>query len=408
MGATPQSIDSPPPPPRPPRRVPPHAAHRWYLEFLESCRAIAGLPVMVSLVLEAFDVPTRAKEWGTGAAVIVALILRYFPKLRHMLRPQKGYAFWTALPWLLSASLVFFLIFRELPRRKLLLTESWLKWQTELEKASANCTSDRQNVDKVVRDEVSKAKTAAERDKAMKNKEDKEKPLDTCLAKNLGPVLSESRPPGVASELMAGQLMIANDNIKSALWDRMSADQRFLGQGFSVPNGGSPLAARVPEYLVPNLSDRSPKVLVWKFDHGKVVNQKAITEWRLWDVLNTVPPEYNANFKTFWAQTDASRLLVRFALFDPQKVTYSECLGRPDATRVFMSSLSELNSRTLAIAAQSTGYITPEKIDERGQTMFIWVYAPSQDDQVVRATWGNVLENFGSWIMATPCEKGTE
>ncbi len=412
MGAAPPPIDPPPPAPRRARRIRPRTVHHWYLEFLETCRAIAGLPVLVQLVLLAFNASEKVTFRVTGVAVIIALVLRFFPRLRHMLRPQKGYAFWAALPWLISAGLVFFLVFLELPRRaaqlNTQLTEKWLKWQTDLEKASTDCTSDRLKVDKVVKEEVSTAKTTAEKEKAMEHKEAAEKPLDTCLASHLGSVMSESRPPGVANELMAGQTLLANENVKSALWDRMSIDQRFLGQGFSVPNGGSPLAARVPEFLVPNLSDKSPKVLLWKFDHGKVVNQKPITEFRLWDVLNNVPPEYNANFKAFWAQADQSRLLVRFALFDPQKSPYSECLGRPDATRVFMSSLGELSSRTLAIAAQSTGYILPEKVDQPGQTMFIWVYSPSQDDQVVPATWGNVLANFGPWITATACEKASE
>ena len=123
------------------------------------------------------------------------------------------------------------------------------------------------------------------------------------------------------------------------------------------------------------------------------------------DVLNKVSPVNHGGFTDPWVKNDFAQLLVRFALFDPSKNTYSGCLGRPDATRVFMSSLGELANKTVAAASNSTGYIQPEKMDEPGQTLFIWVYAPTVEDQAVRATWGNVLANFGSWITKEPCSK---
>jgi hypothetical protein len=374
---------------------------------------------MVSLVLEAFNVGTQKKAWGTGFSVVLALVLRFFPKLRHLLRPQKGYAFWTAMPWLLSAALVFFLVFKELPRRRELLANSWLKWQVSLEKTSGQCTAQREKVD-IFQKRASQTTDKAEKDKAEMDKEAAEKPLDKCLAENVGPLLNEQRAAaGVANDLMAGQMMLANDNTRSVLWDRMSIDEKFLGSGFSVPRPEGVMAARVPEYFVPNLMDESSHVWVWKFDHGMLQGQKPIMEWKLMDVLQTFQPENHltsakhSTFETDWKSWiksrvdagDAESALVRFALFDTQKTAYSGCLGRADATRVFMSTLGELGSKTVGAAAQSTGYIKPEKADEAGQTLFIWVYAPDEEDQVVRATWGNVLANFGNWITAEPCKK---
>jgi hypothetical protein len=62
---------------------------------------------------------------------------------------------------------------------------------------------------------------------------------------------------------MAGQLMLANENARSALNDRLGIREKFLGSGRSEPVGQTNYtAASVPEYLVPNLSDKSPNVWV--------------------------------------------------------------------------------------------------------------------------------------------------
>lgn len=405
-GALPEPIPSEP---SRPARHNFHSSHKWYLEFLEFCRAIAGFPVMVALFLEAYDVKNPLKAWITVTAVLVALVLRFFPKLRHMVVPHKGYALWMVLPWLLTAVLVFFLIFKEIPRRTKLMAESWMTWQQDFEQAAGQCTAKWQAVDRVVRQEVKTATDEKEKIQALKDKGKAEQPLDACLAENVGPVLKEPIPTaGVATGLIAGlrgQIMLANPNTGSALWDRMSVDDRFLGTGFSVPNGGSPETARVPEYLVPNLADESQRVWVWKIDYSAIRDQKPITQWILTDVLNNIPPANHGGFTDPWVKNEYSRLLVRFALFDTRKTPYSGCLGRPDATRVFMASLSELANGTVAAASNSTGYVQPEKIDEPGQTLFIWVYAPTVEDQAVRATWGNVLTNFGTWIMKEPCSR---
>jgi hypothetical protein len=95
---------------------------------------------------------------------------------------------------------------------------------------------------------------------------------------------------------------------------------------------------------------------------------------------------------------DPRPILVRFAVIDPQTTKYSGCLGRPNATRVFMSNLRELEPDTVHNAAIGTGYVRPPNIDKTGLKMFIWVYAPPEEDQAVKATWGNVLAHFGTWI----------
>jgi len=69
-----------------------------------------------------------------------------------------------------------------------------------------------------------------------------------------------------------------------------------------------------------------------------------------------------------------------------------------------MSELRELSSKTLAAASLSTGYIKNVKSGEKGVKVHIWVYAPPENDEVMRATWGGVLANFGTWITEEPCK----
>lgn len=372
------------------------------MELLETCRALAGLPVLVSLILEAFTPDTRIIGIGAIISVIIALALRFFPKLRLMVKPRSGHAFWTALPWFITGLLAILLVFKIIPDRAIkqndLLANSWLTWQRNLASASGECAKSKEKEDK-----ADKAKDHAQKVEA-------ERALALCMANALDPVLyKEPRP---ASDLVAGQLMLADDNARSVLGERLSVGDKFLGSGFSLPWGqNDPAVARVPEYFVPNLRDDSTKVWVWKLEHGKIQDQKPIMDRKLLEVLQTFDPANHADFKGNWnwlkqhlQSTDSLPVLVRFALMDPHKVPYSGCLGRPDATRVFMSNLGELASKTVREAAQSTGYNKPEKSDEHGMTLFIWVYAPTEEDQVVKATWGSVLANFSSWVKSGDCE----
>ena len=403
MSALPTPVEpSAHPPGTPPAKHFLGTKHKWSIELLETCRALAGLPVLVSLIIEAFTPDTRIIGIGAIIAVIIALVLRFIPKLRIMLKPRSGHAFWTALPWFMTGLLAIFLIFKIIPDRATkqndLLANSWLTWQKNLASASGQCTKWKEKEDR-----ADKAKDHAEKVEA-------ERALASCIADALDPVLyKEPRP---SSDLVAGQLMLDDDNARSVLGDRLSVGDKFLGSGFSLPWGqNDPAVARVPEYFVPNLRDDSDHVWVWKLEHSKVQDQKPIMERKLLEVLQTFDPSNHADFKENWGwlkqhlqPNDSLPVLVRFALMDPGKVQYSECLGRPDATRVFMSNLGELQSKTIREAAQSTGYNKPEKSDERGVTLFIWVYAPTEEDQVVKATWGSVLTNFSGWARSGDCK----
>ena len=236
--------------------------------------------------------------------------------------------------------------------------------------------------------------------------------LDPVLEKRPGRADS-NKVTGLASDLLAGQLMLANSNIRDVLKLRLSTGTAFLGSGYSEPEGHvNYTEARVPEYLVPNLSDKSPRVWVWKFDPWKMENKKAIEDYKLVDVLLQLRhPINHADFNEMWESLKVGSpasgklsVLVRFALFKPE-TRDSGCLGRPEATRVFMSSLSEVADKTAREAAGNSGWLVPGQNDNSGSQLVIWVYAPTHEGDVAAATWGNVLDNFKIWIKDEACTK---
>lgn len=357
---------------------PHHSAPKWYFEFLEFCRAVVGLPTITAMVLEFLEFSPAVVRGGTVLALIVAVILRFFPKIKP----------WTVLPLLLSAILavVFILFvapFRSQKQSNLLAT-SWLNWEESLEKSSAGC-----------------------------NEGDA-----PCLATALVPVIDD-RPRPVAdsyvtrqaSDVLAGELLLANYKARSLLNTRLSISKQFVGSGFSEPIGQSdPAAARIPEYLAPNVSvnDNSKHVWFWELDEEQIVGGTRIIDHKLLDVLMATPTANHADFKKNWTwvsqhlqRNDSRPALVRFARLDPRKA--SGCIGRNEATRVFMSDLGEVAATTIDSATRNSGYVTPAKNDDPNIRLLIWVYAPEEEAQAVRATWGNVLANFGTWVTAEPC-----
>jgi hypothetical protein len=334
-----------------------------------------------------FERNKRVVQIGTGIALVIAIVLRFFPKHKP----------WTVLPLLVSALLAIVLTLFVNPSRQNLMARSWVEWQQNLEDTADKCSS-------------------SPADKSEKAIDEAENKRDKCLNENLSPLLAvrprpiqESDVATLASDVMAGQMLLANNTARSALDERFGVREKFLGTGRSEPVGGKDYKdASVRDYMVPNLSERSPNVWVWQPE-----NLSLIRDQKLLDVLHTVSqtnttPEH-PDFTHSWdrlkdrLQPNATRpLLVRFALISAQ-THYSRCLGRKKATRVHMNNLSDLAERTVGDAAWSTGWTVPEKLDDPGQKLYIWVYAPTEEDQAVAATWGNVLANFGTWITGEAC-----
>jgi len=357
----------------------------WHRKILDACVVLAGPPALITVTASFFTDNQRIVEVCTAIGLLIAIGLMFFPRL---LRKN---SIMVALPWLVTAVLAIILVLVVSPNRARkqdrLLASSWLSYQKDLEKAAALCKK------------VGDAK---------------------CLAEKLRPVL-EQRPqpprgseiPSLASDLLAGQLMLANDNIRGVLSTRIGVGDRFLGSGFAEPvQSTDSTAARVSEYFVPNLSDSAPLVWLWKLDPYKSLGGKLIADRKLKEVLLNIQPNNHADFAENWKKwiekdhlgpDDPHPALVRFALLDLTKKKYSGCLGRPDATRVFMMNLGEVAEKTVADAATSSGFAVPARSDESGVKLFVWVYAPTGTGVVYHATWNNVLTKFSDWVTADDC-----
>lgn len=358
---------------------------KWHTQVLGTCEALAGPPTLIVVILTFFTENTRTIAICSGVALLAAVFVRFFSRFldKHSLL--------VAMPWLLTGGLAIVLVLVVFPNRakqqSKLLASSWLEWQKELEQAATKC----------------------------------KKEAPRCLSDAISPVLGRRPQPnqrgdvtGLASDLIAGQLMLANDNIRDVLNTRLGVGDRFIGSGFSEPVDQTDfLFARVSEYFVPNLSDSSAHVWQWNLEPGQLVDHKPLVDNKLIDVLLKFPPLNHSDFSRNWSwisrdhlgSNDPHPALVRFALLDPKKKKYSGCLGRADATRAFMSSLGEVYQKTVTEAARNSGYAVAGKTDEPGVRLFVWVYTPNSDGIVARATWRNVLSHFGEWTKAEMCAK---
>jgi hypothetical protein len=383
-----------------------------YVEILEFFRSIVAPPTLVELLTHILTENKMIVAVATGLALMAAVALR----LSGRLRPDSNAGnadtrriLFTTLPWILTGALVFVLVFVVSPLRarkqENLLAKSWLDWQKEVEAAAGQC----RKYNRCLSDK-----------KCSKDKTRLNESLDadsSCLSNKMQPVL-QNRPhlkhetdvTGLAGDLLAGQLLLANDNTRAILNERLSTGGRFIGTGLAEPTGDNTItAARTAEFFVPNLGEKSTHVWAWELNRQQTMGNASILDVPLLDVLRTTPTVNAADFAGSWnyiAQhlhtRNALQPLVRFGLLRHEQ--YSGCLGRPNATRVFTVALGDVADKPLQEAARISGYAVPAKGDEPDIKLFVWVYAPTDAGQAVSATWANVLENFGSWIKDEPCK----
>lgn len=368
----------------------------WHRKSLEIFEEVAALPVLVGLLSTYFypDDPRATAIWS-GAALVVALALRFVPVLSKTRSTQ--IILTVAIPAILALAIYEVLVKdpHRLQQQQAVLADQWVAWQQSVRAVASVCDGK------------------------------KSPSLEACLAAQLPPVLAR-RPQheGALGQLadaeFAGESLLVNSTIRPVLLDRLSIDDRFIGTGESEPVGATwAAAARVPEFLVANLSDSAPWVWAWELNLGEFKKNQAMLDRKLIDVLLTTPPQPHADGKTFadyWSWIERDHLnnyqvpaLVRFVPLDPNNIhgekgrppAPSGCLGKPRATRVFMNSLADVKDETLRQAAEDSGYT--EAPEDPNTRLYVWVYVPQQKGQAVRATWSNVLQNLTAWIQGPAC-----
>lgn len=370
---TPQLVPSPP----------------WQKRVLEIARELAGFPALVAVVGNLLTENQAIIGICAVVGLLVAIALRFFPRL------TQRYKALGVLPWLLALILTLVLLLVVLPNRlreqNRLLASSWLDWQKTFERKASTCKKEKQVEDCLARD------------------------LSSTLSSRPKPISSPSAITQLASDVMAGQILLANETTRSVLSKRLGIDERFIGTGYSEPVGSvNPEEARVSAYLVPNLRESDMNIWVWRVRlSDKMKDGTALSETTVRKVLQEKDHNERRDhvklmdnwtlIESHRAQGDPRPALIRFAQLDLDRLKPSGCLGRADATRVAMNGLGDVLEAQLGTAFKNSGHTMNARPDEPNVWLFIWVYMPIQEGIATRATWNNVLNNFTRWIVADKC-----
>ena len=196
-----------------------------------------------------------------------------------------------------------------------------------------------------------------------------------------------------------GDVLLKHVGVQNLLYDRFGIGEHFLGTGLSNPvNVTSYWSASVHEYLVPNVPDNSSQVLMRKSRDFPVVMEKTVAQ--VIEEAEEHDAEKQALKKTIVALAGAKERVrdlppvIRFARLNDNETEYSRRLGRSQRARVFASDLAEIWDLKVKDAAARSGYT----FEKPGDTFFIWVFVPSHGDEVIPASWTEVLQRLPKWL----------
>ncbi len=198
--------------------------------------------------------------------------------------------------------------------------------------------------------------------------------------------------------------LLSYPGVREIIQKHFGIRENFLGTGLSKPLGGTPYgSASVHEYLVGNHSDSHEHVWLWKVkSFGKIFSLPL--QSLIGGDKDRVEPDNRTKVSGKFEDELQEILLrvknpdhpippmIRFARFDEKY--YKNTLGRPEASQVFTSNLSEVWDLTLQQAAERSGYAYTDK----GDTLFIWVYVPYHSNEFTPATWRQILERMPEWL----------
>jgi hypothetical protein len=282
-------------------------------------------------------------------------------------------------------------------------TAEWMTWRQKIHEKLADTPASEADI---------KAKSSDEQKAALeKLVEDAFRiAMPSDRHANVTPAAIMRRDQAVADAL------VSYPAVRWVLSRRFGIYDTFLGTGLSNPTGSDTYAgASVHEYLVPNEPESEASVWTFQIKESEIAiaMQKRIRELFEIDASTNSSPlrptngdgpkKGGATFAEYFKTVIQPKILergssktqpvIRFKRLANSK--YSKKLGRPDAYRVFASSLSEVWDMKLEDAAKMSGYYNDE-----GDTFFIWIYVPVHDHEFVPATWRQVLTNLPTWMAA--------
>jgi hypothetical protein len=186
--------------------------------------------------------------------------------------------------------------------------------------------------------------------------------------------------------------------------------EEFTGLGRSLPIVDTQsdrmryTEALLSEYWAPNVCaetvntdicpQRWPRAWAWRFtnlgDVRGMTLRQLILEMEPAAGSGTLQLEAMRDRLRTGSLRDPTTLLVRFQIF-PQRY-YAGTVGRPEAQRVFFSSLAESAELEVQQAFLLSGMSDPnEQSTDDDSTAFIWVYEPQTRREYTRASWSDLF-----------------
>ncbi len=187
-------------------------------------------------------------------------------------------------------------------------------------------------------------------------------------------------------------------------------EETYIGSGSTIPWNINPdySNADAREFITANLSEKHDFVWTWQFSRRAVDPSKILIR-DLYENTKEYPPTTESSEVDLSSKVDrlkrqltnitADAPVIRFQEFS--KSFYNHTMGRAEAFKVFTVSLQDVQDMNLAEAMRASGFTRDQKNDSREDvTIFVWLYIPSREGDVIPATWGNVIKYASSWLSA--------
>lgn len=213
-------------------------------------------------------------------------------------------------------------------------------------------------------------------------------------------------------DMRAGNIMLNIPTARYQLQDYYEiAGTAYLGTGFSVPVLGHNYQDGLQrEFLAPNLcaqpqagaSCTAPqgKLWTWRFD------SKTATRWldKSFALLlkSHKPISGGPGFGRPRGGENAliPPLVARYGTMMPDQ--YKGTVGKPGVHRTFFADYLQARTKTVRGFILATGSPDPQAALASGKSLYIWVYAPEPDAQVVPASWEEVFKLLDTLKPGTP------
>lgn len=205
-------------------------------------------------------------------------------------------------------------------------------------------------------------------------------------------------------DMRAGNIMLNQPIARYQLQDYYEiAGTAYLGTGFSVPVAGHNYQDGLQrEFLAPNLcaqamagaSCTAPqgRIWTWRFDPATAIAwlDKSFSVLLLSHKPISGGPGFRKHRGAGGENALIPPLVVRYGTMMPDQ--YKGTVGKPGVHRTFFADYLQARSKTVRGFILATGSPDPESALKAGKSLYIWVYAPGPDAQVVPASWEEVFK----------------